>query len=526
MTGKAAGISEGNAGGTDAGSLLRPGDTCWRIARADRFAVIVDAADYFAIAREAMLRAEQSILLIGWDFDLRIKLVPDACGDGAPQELGNFLCHIVRCNPNLRIWILKWDMAVFYSSFRGGVLGLFARQLTSLRRIRLRFDSAHPWTAAHHQKIVVVDDVLAFCGGIDMTTNRWDSRDHLPEDERRRRPDGGISGPWHDATAMVDGEAARALGDLARERWLRATGRRLRPVTCGRDLWPGSRAPNLRDVDVGIARTMPAHDGRPEIREIEQLYIAAIRAARRTIYLESQYFASSRICEEIIARLREDDGPEVIVINPLETEGWLEETTMGTARDMRLRAITENDAHGRFGMFYPVNVEGEPIYVHAKVLVIDDRLVRVGSSNINNRSMGFDSECDVAAEVQDEEDRRAITAIRDDLLAEHLGVEREAVTEAVAREGSVLAAVCALLRPEGRSLRPIPIREVSEPAEALADSQLADPERAAHAERRAAHFAKRVALSVPPSAWAALAATGIGLFAWTRWRRRQGGGRR
>ncbi len=518
MTDRPAG-EDGSGFGT--GKILRPGDTCWQTVRADRFAVIVDAADYFAIAREVMLQAERSIFLIGWDFDLRIKLVPDACGDGAPQELGRFLRHIVRSNPNLRIWILKWDMAVLYS-FQRGVIGLFAPQMASLQRIRLRFDSTHPWTSAHHQKIAVIDDSLAFCGGIDMTTDRWDTRDHLPGDERRRRPDGEISGPWHDTAAMVDGEAARALGDLARDRWLRATGRRLRPGPGTRDLWPEGVSTNLRNVEVGIARTMPVYNGRPEVREVERLSIAAIRAARRTIYLESQYFASSQICEEIARRLREPDGPEVLVINPLETEGWLEEATMGTARDLCLREIAEADLHGRFGMFYPVNDDRMPVYVHAKVLIIDDSLVRVGSSNVNNRSMGFDSECDLAVEVRSEGEREAIRAIRDDLVAEHLGVEPAAVTEAMARENSLLAVVRALAQERGRSLLPIPIREVSEAAEALARSHLADPERAGYSENRVAHFAKRVALSLPPSGWAALGVAGVGLLAWSRWRRRQG----
>lgn len=494
---------------TEAEDVLRPGDTCWRLERANRLSVIVDAADYFAIAREAMARAERSIFLIGWDFDLRIELTPGRDGDG-PSELGAFLRHIVRKNPRLRIWILKWDMAVLYTFQRGG-LPFFAHPMASRKRIRLRFDSTHPWTAAHHQKIVVIDDSLAFCGGIDMTTNRWDTRAHSPGDRRRRRPDGEISPPWHDATALVDGAAARALAKLARDRWHQATGEHVPLCDAPREAWPKGLRPHFRGAEVGISRTMPAYDGRPAIHEIERLYIAAIRSARRSIYLESQYFASTRICAEIARRLAEPDGPEVVAINPLTTEGWLERETMGAARDLRLREIMRADQYGRFGMFYPVNAAGVPIYVHAKILIVDDRLIRVGSSNVNNRSMGFDTECDLTLEARTEADRATVSALRDDLLAEHLDAAPQEVRAALAREGSLLGAVRVVARPKGRSLRPIPVRPVSSTEQGLAASHLADPERPAYRENPAVYLAKQATRKVPPSVWLAIGAGAAGL---------------
>lgn len=501
-------------------SLLRPGETCWSVAHADRFGLIVDAADYFVAAKSAMLEAERSILLVGWDFDLRIELVPGEQSVGTPAKLGAFLKYLVRRKPHLQIRILKWDMAVLYTM--GLQLPRFALDLYWVERVRLRFDSQHPWSAAHHQKIAVIDNALAFCGGIDMTTDRWDTRDHLAQDKRRRRPDGVVSGPWHDATTVVDGEAARALGALARTRWHRATGQRLAPVAGTQDLWPRGVRPQLRDVNVGIARTMPAYDGRPTINEVENFYLAAIRSARKTIYLESQYFASASICNALEQRLADADGPEVVVINPLSTMGWLEQHTMGTARDLRLTSIARADLHGRFGIFHPVNGAGEPIYVHAKVLIIDDCLIRVGSSNVNNRSMGFDTECDLAVEAENPIQRVAIVEMRDDLLAEHLDVDPSELRLAIEAAGSLLGAVRRLQKPTGRSLRPIPRREVSPVEEAVARSHLTDPESPQDPEARITHLVKRVALRVPPSAWLALGATGVAAFLCARRRRRRG----
>lgn len=501
--------------------ILRPGDTCWRTERADRFAVIVDAADYFVAARRAMMAARHSIVLVGWDFDLRIDLAPDGADDDMPTELGDFLKALVRRTPDLRISILKWDMAVLYT-LGTQMLPRLALDLYSVRRIRMRFDSTHPTGAAHHQKIAVIDDALAFCGGIDMTTDRWDTRGHRPGDPRRTRPDGSRSGPWHDATTVLDGPAARALGELCRARWRDATGQRLRPPRregespdlwpegARPDLWPEGVRPQLRDVEVGIARTMPAYHGRQAIREIEALYRAAIAAARRCIYLESQYFASASICEAIARRLREPDGPEVVVVNPLSTFGWLEERTMGSARDLRLQELREADRHGRFAIFHPVDAAGAPIYVHAKVLVVDDRLIRVGSSNVNNRSMGFDTECDLAVEAADAEEAATIRAIRDDLLAEHLDHDPQEVRGALARTGSLLATVEALRRNTGRSLRPLPRDPPGDLGIALSRSRLADPERPRRPETLIAHAAKRIALRLPTSVWIG---AGLGLAA-------------
>ncbi len=510
---------------TDGGALLRPGDTCWQVARAGRFSMIVDAADYFAAAREAMLRAEHSIVLVGWDFDLRIDLAPGKDDGEAPIKLGAFLKDLVRRKPGLQIYILKWDMAVLYT-LTDHLLPIFALDLVRFRRIHLRFDSTHPWTAAHHQKIAVIDDSLAFCGSIDMTTDRWDTRGHLPGDEHRVRPDGSPYPPWHDVTTAVDGEAAKALGELCRERWRIATGRRIKPPRDGHDLWPGSLAPQLRDVDVGISRTMPAFGGRPAVHEIEALTLAAIGRARRSIYIESQYFASLRICEALAARLAEPDGPEVIVVNPLSADGWLEQVTMGTARDILRADLDKADRDGRFGFYHPVNEAGEPIYVHAKVLVVDDDLLRVGSSNINNRSMGFDTECDLAVEARDDGERDIIASIRDDLVAEHLAVDVETLRRAESDAGGTLKGGIERLRTdEGRSLRSMPLREVDESAKALARSHLADPERPTDPERRISHLAKRMARRMPTAGWMALS-TGAVLAGIVAGRRgRSGAGR-
>lgn len=479
--------------------LLEPSHTCWRVERANRLALIVDAAAYFAMVKAAALKARHSVMLIGWDFDTRIKLDPDARDVDVPDKLGQFLNWLVKRRPDLHVYVLKWDLGLIQALGRG-LTPLFILNWITRGRVHLRLDSQHPAGATHHQKIIVIDDALAFCGGIDIMVGRWDTREHSDDDPHRVRPRGRPYGPWHDASATVDGEVARALGVLARERWRIGTGETLALPPAGSDPWPDELVPTFKDVDVAIARTIPEYDGQPEIREIEALYLAAIGAAERTIYLESQYFASRRLAEALATRLREPDGPEVIIVNPESAAGWLEEIAMDSARARLLKMIDKADRHRRFRLYCPVTEAGKPIYVHAKIMVIDDRLLRIGSSNLNNRSMGLDTECDLALEAvggaPDEESIcRTITAIRDDLIAEHLGASREVIIEARdAAAGSVLGAIEAL-RGSGRTLIPFEPPALSATEKTLADSDLLDPERPASLWQNL----KRYAASVIPA---------------------------
>jgi len=486
------GVRRDGARGAPAGAILKSGETCWRQVQADRFALIVDAADYFAALKAAMIRAEKTIFLIGWDFDLRIHLDPEDRDKQWPQNLGAFINALVKRKPQLEIRLLQWNLGMLRMLARGRTL-LFFLEWMAQRQVQVRIDHAHPLGASHHQKIVVIDDALAFCGGIDTTIGRWDTPAHLGKDRRRDSPWGFAQGPWHDATAAVDGAAALALGELARERWRLATGQTLPPPEAGEDPWPADLKPNLKEVMVGIARTQPSYKDQEAAHEIEALYLAAIQAARQTIYIESQYCASRRVGEALARRLAEKGGPDIIIINPQTADGWLEEEVMDTARVRLVRTLRESDHEDRFRIYYPVAADGTSIYVHAKIMIIDDRLLRIGSSNLNNRSMGFDTECDLVIEAagesgKDREISDAIAAIADGLVAEHLDVETSDIAAAREAEGSLIRAVEGLMKARGRTLKPLKLRELNDLEKRLADTHLLDPERPARFAARLKRF--------------------------------------
>ena len=458
------------------GANLDEGLDCWRTERATRASLIVDADAYFAIARAAMMRAQQRIMLVGWDFDARIE-IGDASADGAPATVGEYIYWLVERTPALEVFLLRWDVGALKALFRGTTILTVIKWMRH-PRIHTKLDGSHPIGASHHQKIVVIDDCFAFCGGIDMTGERCDTRAHKDDEPKRRLSNGKTYGPWHDATSALQGPAAAALGDLCRDRWYRAGCAPLAPVNGISDCWPTELEVDFENVDVAIARSEPEMPGYPAVREIERLYLDQIARAKRWIYAESQYFASRRIAEAISRRLEEADGPEIVVINPLSAHGWLEPIAMDTARARLYDALALHDRYGRFRMYHPFTDGGAPIYVHAKLLFVDDEVIRVGSSNFNNRSLRLDTECDVAIDARRDgrhDISETIARIRDGLIAEHLGETVALVRETLQREQSLIATIDSLSARLNR-LRPYVRPELSQAETWLADNEVLDPE--------------------------------------------------
>jgi phosphatidylserine/phosphatidylglycerophosphate/cardiolipin synthase-like enzyme len=225
---------------------------------------------------------------------------------------------------------------------------------------------------------------------------------------------------------------------------------------------------------VAIARTVPKWKAQPEVDEIRQLTLATIAAAKDTIYLENQYFTSPLITEALAARLGEPDGPQVVLVSTGHAPSWFDHLTMDRARGAMIWRLRAADIFGRFRAFWPATHKGETIIVHSKTTVIDDRVVRVGSANLNNRSGGFDTECELAVESDDAATRAAIGAFRDRLVGHFMGVTGDAVAKARADFGGLVGAIDALNR-DGR-LRPIEPPKVTAFGEFVAQYHLGDPQ--------------------------------------------------
>ena len=457
-------------------SVLRPGETCWRTARADRVAFLVDNQAYFAAVAAALQKARRSILLLGWGFDPRTRLFPDGYdGPDDPDEVGRVLVELARARPELEVRLLIWKSALPIAAQQQWFPHK-AREWFKDTPVKFRLDDQVPFGACHHQKVLVIDDRLAFCGGGDISVDRWDTPGHLDDDERRIMPDQEYHAPRHEVMVMVDGRAARAFGDLARERWLRADGEVLAPPPdAGGDPWPDHVPPALTRVNVAIARTEPAWKKRPLVSEIRKLTLECIAEAKDTIYLENQYFTSPVVTEALAARLSEPEGPQVVLISTGRSPSWFDQLTMDRARGAMIWRLRSADVFGRFRALWPATSGGETVIVHSKVSVIDDHIARIGSANLNNRSGGFDTECELAVECDDGESRLAITAFRDRLVGHFMGCTGDAVAKAREDHGGLVGAIDALNRERGR-LNVIEPPGTSPLGEFITRNHLGDPQ--------------------------------------------------
>lgn len=453
--------------------ILVPGRNCWRIEHCDRASVIVDAADYYHCIRQSMAAAQKRILIIGWDFDTRVLLEPSK----RRETLGQFFLFLAKQNPRRQIDILKWSFGAkkqFLHPKAAWTLWRWARS----EAIEFHFDAAHPPGCSHHQKIVVLDDRLAVCGGIDISTARWDSPDHADDDPHRRLPNGKAYPPWHDATMMLAGPIAAVLGELGGDRWFRATSQKLEPVESpAHKMWPADLRVEFENIAVGVARTRAPYDDLSEVREIEALYLDMISAARRFVYIENQYFTSAKIAGAISKRLEEPNPPEFVLVMPRTADGWLEQMAMDAARVRLARQIAKCDHKQRFRIYVPITEQGGDIYVHAKVAIVDDRFLRIGSSNMNNRSLGLDSECDVvidAALKANQKTPAAIADLRTRLVSEHLNITPDVFAKKFEQYGSLIEAVEAL-RGNGKTLDLLDLVIPGPLEQYIADNELLDP---------------------------------------------------
>ncbi|MVA25761.1 phospholipase D-like domain-containing protein [Agrobacterium vitis] len=422
--------------------VIRVGHNAWKTGVASKAGFLIDGAQYFRALADALSRAQEQIFIIGWDFNPDIQLIPE---DQASPTLGEFLISLVDNNSRLSIHILVWAMGPIYSGKSLRMLG--KTELKAHPRIDLRLDTRHAVRGSHHQKMVVIDDALAFIGGIDLTAKRWDTPEHRADQPLRRTPKGERYEPVHDVQMAVDGEAAEVAAEIARRRWWQATGEDLVRPRCYFHSFPPAARYVLRNCDIAFARTEPAIRRSTSVRETLQLTLDCLSRAERLIYIESQYFASKDVADLLAARLSEPDGPEVVLISTLNSHGFLERKVLGENRDRMIRKLRQADRFGRFRAFYPVvpdesrDDKCEEVLVHAKLIIVDDVFIRVGSSNLNQRSVGLDTELDVAIEMHSDKERQILTDMRNGLLGEHLGLPSADLAKAQDEAGSLVRAL-------------------------------------------------------------------------------------
>jgi phosphatidylserine/phosphatidylglycerophosphate/cardiolipin synthase-like enzyme len=456
------------------------GSRCWRVATAPRAAVLVDTQAYYDAAIEAMTKARRSIHFLNWAFEPDTRMRPRAAGSGRPTEdIASFLKTLADAEPELDIRILCWQSALPVAATQK-FFPIADRSVFADSRVKFVLDGELPLGACHHQKAIIVDDAVAFCGGADIGQDRWDTTRHVDDDPRRRLADGRrYYTSRHEVMAVVDGPAAAAVGELFRDRWRRCTGEALEtPPPAPPTAWPASVEPTFEQVRIGLSRTEAAWRSAPGVRENEKLHLAGIASAKTCIYMENQYFTSELMARSLAARLGEPEGPDVVLVSTTHSPSYFDQNTMDPTRSRFISRLKAADRFGRFQIYSPVTALGRDIIVHAKVTIIDNTLVRVGSANMNNRSFGFDTECDLSIEASgpgEEGQRATIGRLRNAILAHWLGCRSTVIDDAVANEGGVCAALESLRQAGFGRLRPIPPKPLHPPVSVIARWHIGDP---------------------------------------------------
>ncbi|GAC1384377.1 MAG: phospholipase D-like domain-containing protein [Ktedonobacteraceae bacterium] len=307
-----------------------------------------------------------------------------------------------------------------------------------------------------HQKITIVDGTSAFVGGLDPLIerggefDRWDTHVHEFATPLRRTHEGTSPHPWHDVHALIEGTAVGDVEYNFRQRWNEVV---------QRHHWENAllvpehlSIPAVKSTSmVQIARTIPQHTydfTTTGIQGIVQQYINALRNAHHFIYLENQYLWL-RAYTGIDLPFTEPDSPDmelllremggalrrrvtiVIILPDRPNVGRaLTDASLQRLRSQAPEAIEE----GRLQVFCLATSHREdgehyrPIYVHAKVAILDDLWTTIGSANLNNRGMRDDTEMNVATL-----DAEAARNLRMQLMAEHLGLVGDAELFALAR---------------------------------------------------------------------------------------------
>jgi len=407
-------LSDWERGNPATGIDRRRGDgRAWT--EGNRAEVLVHGAEYYRRLLAALrpLRAGDVVAISDWRGDADQRL------DGPGTELGKVLGDLARRGVDVRV--LLWRSHPSRAHFNEEE-NLHLGQVVNEAGGEVLLDERVRGPGSQHQKLVLVrhpgreDEDVAFLGGIDLSHGRRDDERHLgdpqpvPLDRRY-----GPRPPWHDVQLEVRGPAVGDLWVTFRERWEDPTpldhrnpwrARLTRRV--GQPRHPSPLPGTLRDPGpagphaVQVLRTYPAK--RPRLpfapageRSIARAYRKALWRARRLVYLEDQYLWSAEIAQALAEALRRSPELRLLAVVPRypDQDGRLTGPPNRIGQQAALDLVQAAGGE-RVAVYDLENEQGTPIYVHAKVCVIDDVWAAVGSDNLNRRSWTHDAELSAA----------------------------------------------------------------------------------------------------------------------------------
>ncbi len=338
--------------------------------------VLIDGEQALPRIAEALAGARSHVHIAGWH------LTPDFGLTRHPSatRLRDLLAELAE-RVDVRVLLWGGSPLPLFTPDRTAVRGV-REQLLRDSRVQCALDTHERPMHCHHEKLVIVDDEVAFVGGIDLTSlggDRFDASAHAMQSRLG----------WHDAASRIVGPAVSDVAGHFATRWHANTGERLPDCPVG---------PAAGEVELQIVRTVPEkiYEALPrgDFRIVES-YTRALRSARRFVYLESQFLWSAQIVELLAGKLREPPGDDfrVLVLLPAKPNNGAD-----TTRGQLAALVRADDGGGRFLATTISARTGElsgPAYVHAKIGIVDDEWLTLGSANLNEHSFFNDTEMNV-----------------------------------------------------------------------------------------------------------------------------------
>lgn len=413
--------------------LFEKGKNCTAVSQARFAAPIVDCANYYRALHEAISASKKNIYIVGWDIDSRIRLIRgrEEKQSSLPSKIIDLIKYKTEENPELDVRLLRWDSSFAFFGMRE----VWAKEVWddgTPDNVQTMLDCTIPMGGSQHQKIVIIDNELAFTGGMDVAVHRWDTRKH--EINHPERDDGdGAYGPFHDVQVAVTGEVVKHLAKLVKWRWNRLVVDHDQPI---KDLsfnnldtlpetWPKSVEPIFENIDCAIAQTIPEMTDAKPRRQVKSMLLDLINQAREFVYIENQFANNTEIAKALNKRLKECPSLRVLIVSSYKPEGAVETEAYWAGRIDFKKQIEDGVKDEQVLIAYSGSTDREGLKgqkrVHAKVMVIDNNYFVIGSSNLSKRSMTLDTECDLTFAANNKKQQEKVEWFRNDLISEHSG---------------------------------------------------------------------------------------------------------
>lgn len=406
-------------------------------------AVTIDGKDTFEQVYDHILRAGRSVLIANYDLDPQLRFArayhgtsalpagssnnnnngviesrcarPLVADSIAPESRRYSLQDLLmaKAKEGVEVKIIVWQPRLALRILPGAdergidgraddveVLNVMSKKLGTGDRLQVVVDDTAPTlTSAHHEKIIVIDDTVGFCGGLDLSNGKWDTIAHDYESSLRDYR----AEPWHDVHMMARGPVVWDMAYHFRQRWHfaqtrdKAATRRLRLQTSSFMAAAEPRVGRIPAVALRTWKEMERNGG------IKAWYAEMFRKAERSIYIENQFpFQSKTLTRLLARRLQEQRALKVVIVGPMEPNlpglvgSMISKISVNDVNKnlATLRRISEGRVatYSLISQHRTVPTLRKQIYVHSKVMIVDDEWMTVGSANLDKNGTDDSSE--------------------------------------------------------------------------------------------------------------------------------------